>query len=82
MFNRVKFVINKNFLQTSKNKEIFVKNKKIYNKTYQHFNSSSSNNSSSSIRKFSTSRPPNEPFNMWIIIASISCGSLLIYKKK
>ena len=79
MFNRVKFVINKNLLQISKNKENFVKNKKKYNSNY--------NNSftSVSVRKFSSvksSKDPNDPFNIWIIIASIACGSLFVFKKK
>ena len=79
MFNRVKFVINKNLLQISKNKENFVKNKKKYNSNY--------NNSftSVSVRKFrsvKSSKDPNDPFNIWIIIASIACGSLFVFKKK
>jgi hypothetical protein len=77
MFNRVKFVINKNLLQISKNKENFVKNKKKYNSNY--------NNSFTSVRKFSSvksSKDPNDPFNIWIIIASIACGSLFVFKKK
>ena len=79
MLNRVKFVINKNFLQISKNKDNFVKNKKKYNSTY--------NNrfTSGGIRNFSSvksSKDPNDPFNIWIIIASIACGSLFVFKKK
>lgn len=76
MFNRVKFVINKNLLQISKNKENFVKNKKKYNSTY--------NNSFTgfSVRNFSSFKSSNNPFNIWIIIASIACGSLFLLKKK
>jgi hypothetical protein len=80
MFNRVKFAINKNLLQFSKNKENFVKNKKkynTYNKSYN-FNSVSVRNFSS----FKSSNNPNDPFNIWIIIASIACGSLFVFKKK
>jgi hypothetical protein len=82
MFNRVKFVINKNLLQISKNKENFVKNKKKYN-TYK--NKTCNNFTSVGIRKFSSlksSNDPNDPFNIWIIIASITCGSLFVFKKK
>jgi len=78
MFNRVKFVINKNLLQISKNKENFVKNKKIYN-TYKNRNN---NFNSVSVRNFSSSNEPNDPFNIWIILASITCGSLFVFKKK
>ncbi len=79
MFNRVKFVINKNLLQISKNKENFVKNKKKYNSTYNNsFTSVSVRNFSS----FKSSNNPNDPFNIWIIIASIACGSLFVLKKK
>lgn len=81
MFNRVKFVINKNLLQISKNKENFVKNKKIYNNNYNNKFTSVS----VSVRKFSSfksSNEPNDPFNIWIIIASVACGTLFVFKKK
>jgi hypothetical protein len=83
MFNRVKFIINKNLLQISKNKENFVKNKKIYSNNYN--NKISNNFTSVGIRKFSSfksSNEPNDPFNVWIIIASITCGSFFLFKKK
>ncbi len=79
MFNRVKFVINKNLLQISKNKENFVINKKKYN------NKSHNNFNSVSVRNFCSSKSPNDPndpFNIWIILASIACGSLFVFKKK
>jgi hypothetical protein len=79
MFNRVKFVINKNFLQISKNKENFVKNKKKYNSTY---NNSFTGVSVRNFSSFKSSNNPNDPFNIWIIIASIACGSLFLLKKK
>lgn len=73
MFNRVKFAINKILFQTSKNKESFTKNKKIYN--------INKNNNFSSVRKFSTFRPPNEPFNKWFVMITIFCGTLFTIKK-
>jgi hypothetical protein len=81
MFNRVKFVINKNLLQASKNKKGFEKIKK-YNKN----NSNNKNvfGTRTSIRNFSSysNKPPNDPSNMIIIIATIFCGSLFMYKRK
>jgi hypothetical protein len=79
MFNRVKFVINKNLLQISKNKENFVKNKKKYNSNY---NNSFTRVSVRNFSSFKSSNDPNDPFNIWIIIASIACGSLFVLKKK
>ncbi len=70
MFNRVKFVINKNLFQNYKNKKGFEKSKK-YNKNFV------------SIRKFSSysNKPPNDPFNKLFLIATFFCGSFLIFKK-
>ena len=70
MFNRVKFVINKNLFQNYKNKKGFEKSKK-YNKIFV------------SIRKFSSysNKPPNDPFNKLFLIATFFCGSFLIFKK-
>jgi hypothetical protein len=77
MFNRVKFVINKNLLQIYKNKKGFEKIKK-YNK----------NNLNNIItRKFSSysnntpNEPPNDPFNKLFLFATLFCGSLFIFKK-
>lgn len=71
MFNRVKFVINKNLFQISKNKKGFEKIKK-YNK----------NNFNTSIRKFSSfsNKPPNNEPNLFLI-AAIFCGTLFTIKK-
>lgn len=73
MFNRVKFVINKNLFQTYKNKKGFEKIKK-YNKN--NFNIVST-------RKFSSysNKPPNDPFNKLFLVATFFCGSLFIFKK-
>ena len=74
MFNRVKFVINKNLSQNYKNKKGFEIIKK-YNK----------NNFNNVItRKFSSysNKPPNNPFNKLFLVASIFCGSLFIFKKR
>ena len=78
MFNRVKFVINKNLLQIYKNKKGFEKIKK-YNKN----NFNNLNNFSTSIRKFSSysNKPPNNGPNLFLI-AAIFCGSLFAYKTK
>lgn len=76
MFNRVKFVINKNFFQASKNKKGFEKIKKNNLKNLNVFGSS--------IRKFSSysNKPPNDPFNMLFLITTIFCGSLIVFKSK
>jgi hypothetical protein len=74
MYNRVKFVINKIFFQTNKNKNEFVKIKK-YNKN--NFNSVSTRKFSS----YSNKEPPNDPFNKFVLFATIFCGSLLVFKK-
>ena len=72
MFNRVKFVVNKILFQTSKNKKGFPKIKK-YNKN---------NFNSVSIRKMSSySKPPNDPFNKFFLIATIVCGTFFVVKK-
>ncbi len=73
MFNRVKFVINKNLFQICKNKKGFEKIKK-YNKN--NFNTVSS-------RKFSSysNKPPNDPLNKLFLVITIFCGSLFIFKK-
>jgi len=73
MFNRVKFVINKNLLQNYKNKKGFEKIKK-YNKN---------NFNLVSIRKFNSysNKPPNDPFNKLFLVATFFCGSLFIFKK-
>ena len=73
MFNRVKFVINKNLFQNYKNKKGFEKSKK-YNKN---------NFNLVSIRKFSSysNKPPNDPFNKLFLVATFCCGSLFIFKK-
>ncbi len=70
MFNRVKFVINKNLFQTYKNKKGFEKIKK-YNKN--NFNIVST-------RKFSSysNKPPNDPFNKLFLVATFfSCDFFL-----
>lgn len=72
MFNRIKFVINKIISQNLKNKKRFNNNKRIINNKINHV----------SVRNFSSLKPPNDPSNIWIIIASITCSSLFLFKKK
>ena len=73
MFNRVKFVINKNLFQNYKNK-----NKKGFEKIKKY------NKNNVITRKFSSysNKPPNNPFNKLFLVASIFCGSLFIFKKR
>ena len=76
MFNRVKFVVNKILFQTSKNKESFSRNKKIYNNK----NNFNNNFNKVSVRKFtSSSKPPNEPNDLFLI-ATVVCGTLFTFK--
>lgn len=72
MFNRVKFVVNKILLQTSKNKKSFVKINKCnkYN-----FNSISTRKFSS----YSNPKQPNNPFNY--LVVTMICSFLFFYKK-
>ena len=76
MFNRVKFVVNKILLQSSKKKN-FVKTNKCNNKYIF-----------TSTRKFSSyskgqpqPQPPNDPFNRLFLLATIFCGELFMSKK-
>ena len=80
MYNRVKFMLRLSLLQKfsfkNKNKTDFVINKK-----HNNLNKNKVNNI---IRKFHSSskqEDPRNPFNIKVIVASIVCGTLFIYKK-
>jgi hypothetical protein len=85
MYNRVQFMLRLSLLQKFKNKETFVINKKLRNQLNINNNLNKFNNTT--IRKIHSSsnskqeQPPN-PFDIIIIIASIICGTLFVYKKK
>ena len=74
MFNRVKFVINKNLLQIYKNKKGFEKIKKVNKNNFNMVTT----------RKFSSysNEPPNDPFNKLFLFVTFFCGSLFIFKKR
>ena len=88
MYNRVQFMLRLSLSQKFKNKETFVINKKLHNQL-NIINKININNkfNNTTIRKFNSSsnskqeQPPN-PFDITIIIASIICGTLFVYKKK
>jgi hypothetical protein len=82
MYNRVQFMLRLSLSQKFKNKETFVINKKLRNQL--NINNKFNNTTIRKFNSFSKSKqeqPPN-PFNITIIIASIICGTLFVYKKK